>query len=403
MLSLTAILYMLSVSFIQGGAPVKEEVIVTLLKVTQGRRIIVQDQHGQEREIRLESDEFLEGLNGDRPRNYTQFKPGVKLRVTLNNGVAERVEVMYPWHRHPAQWMEDRLDPLGGAVPLKALLSVLLVSVICGLVSSIVISNRMAFFSDALAHCALAGVSIGLIFTFVDWITEDGILGIMIAFGILVGLAVARVREQTTLNTDTIIGVFFAGAMGLGATALKVTSQVGLRITPETFLFGDPHGADGQQLVYLLLLSAATLAVLSLLYNHYLLASFNPSLARSRRIRVSWLNYVFIVLLALVVNICLKVVGALLINALLILPAAAAGNLARNLRQFFWWSLVLSVLAGVGGYMTSYWAEFQVRGGNRIYLGSGGVIVLAGVVLFVLSLLLGRWLRGPRSRVRAGF
>lgn len=380
-----------------------EEVTGTLLKITQDRRIVLQDRLGQERSIPLLIEEFQEGLSGNRARNYTQFKTGITLRITLRNGQAERVVVVYPWHRYLAQWIEDNLDPLAGDLPLKPLLSVLLVSIICGLVSSIVISNRMAFFSDALAHCALAGVSLGLILTFVDWITEDGILGIMVAFGVLVGLAIARVREQTTLNTDTIIGVFFAGAMGLGATVLKVNSQIGLRITPETFLFGDPHGADGQQIVYLLLLGTTTLAVLVLLYNHYVLASFNPSLARSRRIRVSWLNYVFIVLLALVVNICLKVVGALLINALLILPAAAAGNLARNLRQFFWWSLVLSLLAGLGGYMTSYWAELQVQGGRRIYFGSGGVIVLAGVALFALSLLASRWLRGPRSSIRAGF
>jgi zinc transport system permease protein len=387
----------------QTGSPAVEEVQGTLLKVTQNRTIYLSDLDGKEREIPLHVEDFYEGLSGHRARNYTQFKPGVVLKVTLRNGVAEKVVVHYAWYQYPAQWLEDLLDPWSTALPLKALLSVLLVSLICGLISSIVISNRMAFFSDALAHCALAGVAIGLIFTFLDIVSEDGVLAIMIIFGIVVGAAIAHMREQTSLNTDTIIGVFFAGAMGLGATMLKVNSQVGLRITPETFLFGDPHGADGQQLVYLFLLGTVTVILLCILYNHYVLASFNPSLARSRRIPVRWLNYTFIVLLALVVNICLKVVGALLINALLILPAAAAGNLARNLRQFFWWSLVLSVVAGVGGYMTSYLAEWQLASGRKIYLGSGGVIVLAGVILFCVSLLVSRWVRGPRSNVRTGF
>ena len=128
---------------------------------------------------------------------------------------------------------------------VRPLIALLLVSLCCGAADSLVVGSRMAFFSDALAHCALAGVSIGLIIAFFGWVTEDGILGIMIAFGILVGLAVARVREQPTLNNDIIIGVFFAGAMVLAATVLKINSQMGLPIAPETFLFGDPHGADG--------------------------------------------------------------------------------------------------------------------------------------------------------------
>jgi zinc transport system permease protein len=107
-------------------------------------------------------------------------------------------------------------------------------------------------------------------------------------------------------------------------------------------------------------------------------------------------------LLAVVVNTCLNIAGALLINALLILPSASAGNLSRNMRQFFWLSVVLSLVVGLGGYLTSvYWVP-EV-GSRRIHLVSGGMIVLVGVGCFFLSMALSRWARGNRPSLRTGY
>jgi zinc transport system permease protein len=201
------------------------------------------------------------------------------------------------------------------AFNVRGLFAVILTCLACGAVGSLVVGNRMAFFSDALAHCALAGVALGLLLgalggadseaSFNFWITLT-----TVAFGIAVGLAIAVVRETTGQAHDTIIGVFFAGAIGLGAVFLKVGS--GRRyLPPETFLFGNLVLVPPEEVVVLFLLVLVTAGVLVWLYNHLTLASFSRSLALSRRVRVRLCNYVFIVLIALIVNLCLKAVGAL--------------------------------------------------------------------------------------------
>jgi zinc transport system permease protein len=292
---------------------------------------------------------------------------------------------------------------------VSGLIGVVLVSLICGSVSALVVSNRMAFFSDALAHCAFAGVSIGVIAFLLAGYGRDlqdlneSLLLIMIAFGVAMGSAIAYVRESTTLANDTIIGVFFAGAMGLGAVLLKAISKMGVvGFNVENFLFGDWLALGGRDLVYLVLLLVVTVAFLGWKYNAIVFSSFNPSLARSRGFGTRVNSYLFIILLAAIVNVCLKVVGALLINALLVIPAATACNLARNLRQFFWLSVSLSLASGLAGIVFSYHVYLSVPGVPPIPLVSGGVIVVISVVLFFASIFLGRLVQGQRATVRPG-
>src|SRR5207248_6381394 len=159
------------------------------------------------------------------------------------------------------------------------------------------------------------------------------------------GLGIAYVRERTALASDTVIGVFFAGAIGFGAMLFKALNARSY-MTPENFLFGDPTYVSTVDLLALLVLTLLTGAVLAWIYNQLVFTSFNASLARSRRFSMRLCNYLFIVLLAVIVNLSLKTVGALLINALLVVPAATAGNLSRNLRQMFWLSLGLSLFVG---------------------------------------------------------
>jgi zinc transport system permease protein len=163
--------------------------------------------------------------------------------------------------------------------------------------------------------------------------------------------------------------------------------------TLEDFLFGDPLLVRSQDLIGLALLALVTGTVLALLYNHLLLDSFNHSLALSRRTPTRLANYAFVLLLALIVNLCLRYVGALLINALLVVPAATAVNLGRNLRQLFWLTVGLCLFASLGGQ----WISWEVGNSTGVRLGTPGTIILVSVVLFTLSTLLGPSLRQRRT------
>lgn len=311
----------------------------------------------------------------------------------------------------PSEWLDRVIRSCAALAPensffawdfnIRSLLAVILVSLCCGAIGSLVVGGRMAFFSDALAHCAFAGISIGFLLylllgpllgqgakderTFWDWATV-----ILAVFGILAGCGIVWVRSVTGLSSDTVIGVFFAGAIGLAAALRNLIRENRSLFNLEDFLFGNPLLVFSSHLIILVCLVVFTGLLLSLIYNHLLLASFNQSLALSRRVPIQLVNYLFIVLLALTVNLCLRFVGALLINALLIIPAATAVNLSRNMRQLFWRTVGLCFFLSVIGQ----WLSWELEMGADIKLGLSGTIVVLNVLAFLLSMI---WLRVRRT------
>jgi zinc transport system permease protein len=214
----------------------------------------------------------------------------------------------------------------------------------------------------------------------------------MVGFGAVVGIAIAFVREGTTLASDTVIGVFFAGAIGFGAMLFTVLRKVS-NFNPEAFLFGSPLFVQEADLAFLFGLVVITTGFLAFTYNDLVFGSFNSSLARSRRVPLRRNGYLFIVLLALIVNLSLNAVGALLINALLVVPAATAGILARNLRAMFWLTLAFSVGAGMLGLWLSVRITIPIGPGPPSQLGPGGMIVVVSVLGFFVAMALPPLLR----------
>jgi zinc transport system permease protein len=306
------------------------------------------------------------------------------------------------------EWLENAISAMSRWFPegsfyasefnIYATIGILLTCIVCGGIGGLVVGNRMAFFSDALSHCAFTGVSLGFILSLMTNVgdaNEQGLVTlIMVVFGVLVGIGIAFVRERTGLASDTVIGVFFAFAMGLGAVLTSIFSRRMRFFNLEAFIFGSPLSAQGSDLLFLAILLVATVVFLLFFYNDLVLASVHPSLALSRGVRVRLLRYLLIILLGVLVNVCLKIVGTLLINGLLIVPAAAAANLSRNVRQTFWWTLVLTVLAGLGGQ----WAAWEINNAvPRTAVGLGGTIVSLCCVFFFASMALRPILRGTRT------
>jgi zinc transport system permease protein len=305
-------------------------------------------------------------------------------------------------------WLQQIIDAITQAAPpgtflsfsynIKGLIAVILVGLICGAVGSLVVGNRMAFFSDAMAHCAFAGIALGLLMAVVGDAEKDGpfytfgVPFVMVCFGALVGLGIAYVRENTSLASDTVIGVFFAGAIGFGAMLFRALSQRST-FNPENFLFGDLISIAVNDLLLLAALAVAATLSMSVMYNTLVFSSFNQSLARSRRVPLRLCNYLFILLLALIVNLCIKIVGALLINAFLIVPAATAILLTRNMRQMFWTTIGLTLLVGIGGVLLTW----EIGNSFDLTVGFGGLIIVLSVFLFFAAMIVGPLLRNRRA------
>lgn len=248
----------------------------------------------------------------------------------------------------------------------NALLAVLLITPILGILGTMVINNKMAFFSDALGHSALTGIAIGVIFGIKDPIWT------MIAFSVLLGIAILTVKNANTASTDTIIGVFSAAAVALG---IVILSHAGGFAKYSVYLIGDLLSITPKNIFMLVIVLICVVILWLLIFNKLLLVSVNKSLAKSRGINIKLVEYLFTIVIAVIVTISIQWIGLLIINSLLILPAAAARNIAKNVRQYHILSIFISVISGISGLILSY------------FLGTatGATIVLVSAVFFVLT------------------
>jgi zinc transport system permease protein len=246
---------------------------------------------------------------------------------------------------------------------VPVLLSVLCVSLASGVLSPIVVSSRMAFFSDAVAHSTLAGVALGLL------LSVDNPVTLMVGFGVIVALLIASLRQVTTLSFDTLLGVAMAGSLAAGVLMYhQVRGYAGLH----NYLFGQVSllgWGDFAALAFNALLAAALVGVFA---NRFLLLAVSRPLAQARGVNVARYEFLLIVLLGLVVSLSVRAVGLLLVNALLIVPAAASRNIARSVTGMFWGSVVIAMISGVLGLFI----------GDYMHLPPAPTIVVIAVLFF---------------------
>lgn len=227
----------------------------------------------------------------------------------------------------------------------NALLAVLLVSPIFGLLGTMVINNNMAFFSDAIGHAALTGIAIGVLLGLGDP------LWAMLIFAVILAIGITWTRRRTEASADTVIGVFFSTAVALGVVIL---SRGGGFNRYSSYLIGDLLSVAPQELNLLAIALVLVLLFWGLFFNRLFLVSSNPAVARSRGVNIYLVEMLFSILLALIVTISIQWIGILIINALLILPAASARNLAENMRSYHSLAVVISIISGFAGLFLSY-------------------------------------------------
>lgn len=254
----------------------------------------------------------------------------------------------------------------------NALLAVLVVTPLFGLLSTMVVESRMAFFSDALGHSAFTGMAIGALCGLAQPV------GAAVLFSVVIALLFTLVRQKTHMASDTAISVFSSAAVALGIFLSTLGGQSFTKFN--NLLIGDILSVAPGEIGLLALILLGLLVLWITSFNQMMLSSVHQALADSRGIRVVWKNFLFTAAIAVVVTITMTWVGLLVINALLVLPGGAARNVARNLPQYHLVSVLGGVVCGIGGLMVSY------------YLGTstGASITLLLALWFFLTLLLKR-------------
>jgi zinc transport system permease protein len=250
---------------------------------------------------------------------------------------------------------------------------VLLLAPLLGGLSHLVVARRMAFFSAALGQAAITGVSIGLLLGEPLNAPYGGLYG----FCLLATLGMVYAKRRSALPPDTLIGVFLALTLGLGLCLLvAVTRQFNVHQV-ESVLFGSLLTVTDADLALLVVAGAYVAVLLLRHYNDLLLDSLSAPLAAARRVDSGYLEYLFAVVLTVAILVGIKVIGALLVEALVVVPAAAARNVARTTRGYLVWSVVAAFVAGAGGLAIS----------TRFLVPTGGAVVLAASLIFFLTLI----------------
>ena len=246
---------------------------------------------------------------------------------------------------------------------VNAFIAVLLIAPLMGVLGTMAVNNKMAFFSDALGHSAFTGIALGVLLGIHNEVIS------LVSFGVFMALVITRVKNKGNTSSDTVISVFSSASIAVG---LLILSYGGGFSKYSTYLVGDILSVTPSELLSLLITFAAVMIVWAFIYNKLLIISINRELAASRGIKTAIYENAFVVIVAVVVMMSIKWVGILLINSLLILPAASARNIARNSKQYLLLSVVISIICSVAGLLVSFYADTS----------AGATIVTISAIVF---------------------
>ena len=264
----------------------------------------------------------------------------------------------------PFQWLSHTFMK-------NAFIAIIIITPLFGLLSTMVVSNKMSFFADSLGHGAFTGIAVGILLGGIDprWGAT--------LFSICFAIAITIIKNKGTSSTDTIIGVFSSTSIALGLVLMSFSSSLSKF---SSYLVGDLLSISQNQIILLIFVFIAIIVLWSLIFNKLLVTSLNTSLANSRGMNTLLIEIIFTCTIAVIVTITIRWVGLLIINSLLVLPAAAARNISRNIRQYHLFSILISIFSGIVGLIISYYL-------NTV---TGATIVLVASVIFFITLFIRR-------------
>ena len=253
----------------------------------------------------------------------------------------------------------------------NALIAILIITPLFGVLGTMIVNKKMAYFSDALGHSALTGIAVGVILGVTDTTLS------MVIFAIAFALLLNKISSMNTASTDTIISVFSSCAVAIG---LAILSRGGNFSKYSSILVGDVLSITPGEIWLLVVIFAVTFLFWGVAFNMLNAISIHKTLTKSKGIPVKLIENLFAVLIALIVMLSIKWVGILIINALLILPAASSRNIASNMREYHLFAVIFSLFSGIVGLIVSFYTN----------VATGPMIVILASIIYFLTFLYNR-------------
>lgn len=247
----------------------------------------------------------------------------------------------------------------------NAFLAILLVSPIFAVLGTMIVNKKMAFFSDALGHSALTGIAIGVLLG----ITNMNVS--MIIFAIIFAVLLNYVKNKTSYGADTIISVFSSIAIALG---LAILAKSGDFNKYSSYLIGDILSITTKEIIYLAIAFVLVFIFWTTMFNKINAASLNPMLAKSKNINVKMIENIFSIVIAIMVMLSIRWIGILLINSMIILPAASSRNIAKDMRTYHGFAIIFAMFAGIIGLIVSYFINIPT---------GPMIVILLGIIYFL--------------------
>lgn len=249
----------------------------------------------------------------------------------------------------------------------RALIAGVVVGVALALLGVFVVLRKASFFGDAVAHFAFAGIALGFL------LSQNPILAAIVV-SLLLALGIGFIQSRVTIQSlDTIIGIFFSGAAALGIFIIGLLR--GYRADLFQFLFGDIIAISPADVLLAVIISIAVAAILAIVWKPLFKITFNREIAQVSGIKVSFYDYLFLALLAIVTATSIKIVGIILVPALLVIPAAAAKNISQNFHQMVAYAVLFGALSVIIGLLASFYLN----------TASGAAVVLTSILFFILT------------------
>ncbi len=250
---------------------------------------------------------------------------------------------------------------------IRAFLAGVVIAIIAPLIGTFLVVRRYSLLADALAHVSLAGVAVGLM-------TKTHPVAVAMIVSVLTALGLERLRETKRIYGESALALFLWG--GLAIAIVLISLNRGFNIDLFSFLFGSIATIAPLDLYFIAILGTIVVILIILTYKELFLISFDEEVAKVSGVKTVRFNLVLLVLAAVTVSLSMRIVGILLIGALMVIPVLTAMQFSRSFRQTLFFSVLISLFCVISGLFASYYID----------LASGGTIVLISLIIFIMSI-----------------